>query len=41
MRQRFDPRKQENALVDPTGVLWRIGQNISTRRETVGSGENT
>lgn len=28
-------------LVDPTGVLWRIGQNISTRRETVGSGENT
>jgi uncharacterized glyoxalase superfamily protein PhnB len=28
-------------LVDPTGVLWRIGQNISARRETVGSGENT
>lgn len=28
-------------LVDPTGVLWRIGQNISTRRETVSSGENT
>ena len=28
-------------LVDPTGVLWRIGQDISTRAETAGSGENT
>jgi uncharacterized glyoxalase superfamily protein PhnB len=28
-------------LVDPTGVLWRVGQNISARRETVGSGEST
>ena len=27
-------------LVDPTGVLWRIGQNISGLRETVTSGEN-
>jgi uncharacterized glyoxalase superfamily protein PhnB len=27
-------------LVDPTGVLWRVGQNISTRRKTAGSGEN-
>jgi len=28
-------------LVDPTGVLWRIGQNISGREETVTSGENS
>jgi uncharacterized glyoxalase superfamily protein PhnB len=27
-------------LVDPTGVLWRIGQNISARREAVRSGES-
>ena len=26
--------------VDPTGVLWRIGHDISIRRETVGSGDN-
>ena len=28
-------------LVDPTGVLWRIGQNISGTRETKRSGENS
>ena len=27
-------------LVDPTGVLWRIGQSISAPRATAASGEN-